>query len=158
MLSFIPDSWLYLAVLFVLGAGLGLYGGSFILRFVPPLMPYTGTIRVVGTLLTVAGIYFYGSYSTEMSWRSKVAEQQEQIAKAEAASKTANDKLSSALKQKEKVIVEVKEVIKERIIKEAAQIDAECKVSPLAIKDLNEAAKMPKGTVQISVTDGDSKK
>ena len=74
MLSFIPDALLHLAVISVLFTGLGIYAISFFTRFIPPLIPYSGIARIIGTLLIVGGIYFYGNYSTEMSWRNKVAE------------------------------------------------------------------------------------
>ena len=79
MLSFIPDAWLHLAVIYVLFAGVGLYALSFFTKFIPPLIPYSGITRIVATILIVCGIYFYGSYSTEMSWRNKVAELEEKV-------------------------------------------------------------------------------
>ena len=60
-----------------------------------------------------------------------------------AQSKEANTKLAQVRKQKNKVIVQRQIVIHERIVKDAAKIDATCKVDPLAIKDLNDAATNP---------------
>jgi len=74
MLSFVPDALLHMVVIGIMFAGISLYAFSFITRVLPPLIPYTGMIRILGTILTVVGIYFFGSYSTEMEWRNKVAE------------------------------------------------------------------------------------
>ena len=59
------------------------------------------------------------------------------------ASKSANDRLAQVRKQKNQVIIKRQVVIQERIVKDAAKIDATCRVDPLAIKDLNDAAANP---------------
>ena len=79
ILSFVPDTILYAVVISIMFSGIGIYVISFFTRFIPPLIPYSGIARILGTILTVVGIYFFGSYSTEMLWRSKVAELEEQI-------------------------------------------------------------------------------
>ena len=79
MLSFVPDALLHLVVITVVFTGVGLYALSFFTKLIPPLIPYSGIVRVVGTVLIVCGIYFLGSYSTEMSWRNKVAELEEKV-------------------------------------------------------------------------------
>lgn len=141
LLSFVPDTWLYFAVLFVLTAGVSLYSLSFVTKFVPPLIPYSGIVRIIGTLLMVAGVYFYGGYSTEMDWRGRVADLEKKVAVAEQKSKEANVQLDSEIKKKTKVIKEVQVVIQERIKQVEKQIDAECKLDPQVISILNDAAK-----------------
>jgi hypothetical protein len=86
-----------------------------------------------------------------MIWRAKVEEAQAKVEKAEAESKEFNTKLEAKIKEKQKVRVEYYNTVKERIVKETQVIDAECKVAPEAIKDLNDAAKNPlkNGTVTI---------
>ena len=66
-----------------------------------------------------------------------------QIEAAEAKSKDANNKLAQVRQEKAKVRTEYITTVKERIVKDTQIIDAECKVAPEAIKDLNEAAKNP---------------
>mgnify|MGYP003704174501 CR=1 FL=1 len=141
LLHFIPDEWLHLAVLAILIAGVVLYGISFLFRFALPLLPYKEPTRILGTLLMVAGVYFYGSYDTEMAWRSKVAEIQTQINISEQKSKVENDKLKDQLKEKQKVITKTQVVIQERIKEVAKQVDDQCVVNPDVIKILNDAAK-----------------
>ena len=168
MLSFIPDSWLHLAILIVLFTGLGLYAVSFFFRFIPApliyeLTPYKTFINIASVVLMVAGVYFYGSYDTEMSWRKRVEEAQAKIAVAEKKSDDANHALSIERKKKQQVITKTEIQIKERIIKDAAKMDATCVIDPVAITDLNAAAKNPlkKGGVEItsveSVPAGESK-
>jgi hypothetical protein len=143
ILSFVPDSWLHFAVLFILTTGLGMYAVSFFTRFIPPLIPYSGVARILGTILVVIGIYFYGSYSTEMSWREKVAEVEAKVAAAEVKSKDANVVIQKVYVDKIKVITDTKIVIQKEIVEKEKIIDAQCVVAPDALNILNEAAKNP---------------
>lgn len=143
MLGFVPDAWLHLAVISILSAGAGLYALSFFTRFVPPLIPYSGIVRIIGTLLIVGGIYFFGSYSTEMSWRNRVAELEEKVKISEQKSKEANTQIQTVYRDKIKVVKETQVVIQERIKEVEKRIDSQCVVDSEVIKILNDAAKRP---------------
>jgi hypothetical protein len=151
MFSLIPDSvlsWVYWAIIAV---GLtGMFAGWFS-KFIPVYGRYIGFIKPIGIALVVLGVWLRGGYDTEMAWRAKVADAEAKVAKAEAASQEVNTKLEAKIKEKQKVRVEYYNTVKERIVKETQVIDAECKVAPEVIKDLNDAAKNPikKGTVTI---------
>lgn len=143
ILRFLPDSFLYFIVLCILFAGIGAYTVSMFIKYFPPLMPYQKALRIGGIVLTVLGIYFYGSYSTEMWWREKVRELEAKVALAEQQSKTANTELQTKIVEKTKVIHDLQVVYKERITEAASKIDAQCVVAPEALNILNEAAKTP---------------
>ena len=149
--SLIPDAilnWVYWAIIAV---GItGVFAGWFG-KFIPVYGRYVEYLKPVGIVLLVLGVWLRGGYDVEMAWRSKVAEAEAKVAQAEAASKEVNAKLEAKIKEKQKVRVEYYNTVKERIVKETQIIDAECKVAPEAIKDLNDAAKNPlkKGTVTI---------
>jgi hypothetical protein len=151
MLSLIPDAvlnWVYWAIIAV---GItGMFAGWFG-KFIPMYGRYIEFIKPVGIVLVILGVWLRGGYDTEMAWRAKVEEAQAKVARAEAASQEVNTKLEAKIKEKQKVRVEYYNTVKERIVKETQVIDAECKVAPEAIKDLNDAAKNPikKGTVTI---------
>jgi hypothetical protein len=140
LLSFVPDAILHLVVIAILFAGMGIYALSFVTRFIPPLIPYSGIARIIGTLLVVVGIYFYGSYSTEMSWRNKVAELEEKVKVSEAKSKTANIQIQTVYKDRVKLVKETQVVIQERIKEVEKRIDSQCTVDTEVIKILNDAA------------------
>ena len=140
MLSFIPDALLHLAVISVLFTGLGIYAISFFTRFIPPLIPYSGIARIIGTLLIVGGIYFYGNYSTEMSWRNKVAELEDKVKVSEAKSKQVNVQIQTVYKDRVKVVKETQVVIQERIKEVEKRIDSQCTVDNSVIQILNDAA------------------
>jgi hypothetical protein len=143
MLSFVHDALLHIVVIGIMIAGIAIYSLSFLTRFVPPLIPYSGIARIVGTVLLVGGIYFYGSYETEMSWRNKVAELEAKVAVSEQQSKDANAKIQTVVKEKIKYVKETQVVIKEHIKTVEAKIDSMCKVAPEAVDILNEAAATP---------------
>jgi hypothetical protein len=143
MLAFVPDAILYTVVIGIMFTGIALYALSFFTKFIPPLIPYSGIARIIGTLLLVGGIYFYGSYSTEMSWRNKVAELEQKVAVSEQQSKDANNKIQTVVKEKIKYVKETQVVIQEHIKTVEAKIDSMCKVAPEAVDILNEAAATP---------------
>ena len=145
MLSFIPDSWLHFAVMAILFIGAVLYGASFVLRFIPPLIPYKDPMRILSVVLMIVGVYCYGSYDTEMHWRAKVESAQAKVAEAEAKSADANIALEAERKKKQKVITEYAITIKERIVEKEKIIDAGCVVAPEALSILNDASKNPLG-------------
>jgi apolipoprotein N-acyltransferase len=143
MLSFVPDAWLYLAVYIVLASGIGLYALSFFTRFIPPLIPYSGILRIFATILLVGGVYFYGGYSTEMQWRAKVADLETKVAKSEAESKEANTVIQKVYIDRVKVVKDTQLVIQKQIVEVAQKIDSQCVVAPEAIDILNLASKRP---------------
>ena len=140
MLSFVPDALLYAVVIGILFTGVALYVISFVTRFIPPLIPYSGIARILGTILTVVGIYFFGSYSTEIEWRARVAELEEQVKVSEAKSKEVNIQIQKVYVDRVKVVKQTQIVIQEKIKEVEIKIDSECKVAPEAIDILNEAA------------------
>ena len=141
MLSFIPDAWLHLAVLSVLVLGAVIYVLSYFTVLVPPLMPAREFIRILGTLIIVAGVFFYGSYDTEMSWRDRVAEAEARVAKVEVASKTANDKIEAKAKERVKVIYQQGTIVRQYIDREVVKYDDSCKIPDAVVRAHNAAAK-----------------
>jgi hypothetical protein len=141
MLSFVPDAWLILAVYGVLAAGAGLYTFSYFTAFVPALIPFKEPIRIIGTVLAVAGVYFYGSYDTEESWRSRVAEAEARVARAEVASQQANDRLVKKSAERVQAIREKGLIVKQYIDREVVRYDESCKIPDAVVRAHNAAAK-----------------
>jgi hypothetical protein len=128
-LSFIPDWILQWAIhgLVILGLVLTFIGS--IVRFVPIIQPYALVGRQLGIVLLVIGVFFEGGYATEMSYRARIAEMQAKIKEAEVKSAKANEKLAAEVSKN-------KELIKEKVNKNAKDIEAkreainaECKLS-----------------------------
>jgi hypothetical protein len=146
ILNFIPDSVLYFGVMLLICSGLILLAVGQCMRFIPaPLVytisPYKTPINIASVVLLVIGIYFYGGYSTEMVWRERVKEVEAKVAKAEAESKTANDKLVQKSKQKVVVIKQKAQIVKQYIDREITKYDNTCVVPNEFVKAHNAAAK-----------------
>jgi type VI protein secretion system component VasK len=151
MFSIIPDAILNWVYWLIIAIGISGIAAGWLGRWIPMYGRYVGILKPIGVAVLVLGVWLRGGYDTEMAWRSKVAEAEAKVAKAEAASQEVNTKLEAKIKEKQKVRTEYITTVKERIVKETQVIDAECKVAPEAINILNDAAKnfMKKGTVTI---------
>ena len=128
-LSFIPDWILQWAIhgLVILGLVLTFIGS--LVRFIPVIQPYALVGRQLGIVLLVVGVFFEGGYATEMSYRARIAEMQAKIKEAEVKSAKANEKLAAEVSKN-------KELIKEKVNRNAKDIEskreainAECKLS-----------------------------
>jgi len=128
-LSFIPDWILQWAIhgLVILGLLLTFIGS--LVRFIPVIQPYALVGRQLGIVLLVVGVFFEGGYATEMSYRARIAEMQTKIKEAEVKSAKANEKLAAEVSKN-------KELIKEKVNRNAKDIEAkreainaECKLS-----------------------------
>ena len=128
-LSFIPDWILQWAIhgLVILGLLLTFVGS--LVKFIPVIQPYALVGRQLGIVLLVIGVFFEGGYATEMSYRARIAEMQAKIKEAEVKSVKANEKLAAEVSKN-------KELIKEKVNKNAKDIEAkrevinaECKLS-----------------------------
>jgi hypothetical protein len=140
MFSIIPDAilnWVYWAIIAV-----GLTGivAGWLGKWIPVYGKYAGILKPIGIAVLVLGVWLRGGYDTELAWRAKVAEAEAKVVAAEAKSKETNTVIQTQYRDKIKTVKEVQVVVQERIIKEAAKMDAECKVDAEAISILNQAA------------------
>ena len=141
ILHLLPDSFLAMAVHFILLLGVSGTVLGFFLKYIPGIIQYRIPIKVVSTLLLISGIYLEGSYSTEMIWRARVKEVEAKVAIAEAQSHEANIIIQEKVVEKIKVVKEKVIVNQIKIQKEKEIINAECKIPSVAIDGYNTAVK-----------------
>lgn len=149
ILNFIPDSILHLAVMTLLFSGIGLYVLGMFIAFVPPAIPYKEPIRFLATVLMVIGVYFYGSYDNEMSWRDKVKTLQAEIDKKDAASATATTEIITKYVDRIKVVKEKGDVIIKEVPKYISEkSDAGCVIpkSFVVLHDSSSRNEVPDST------------
>ena len=140
ILSFIPDSFLLWVIntLLILGL-LGTIAGFF-LKFVPFINRYSTMFQIVGIVLLVAGVYFKGSYSTEMHWRNKVDEMNAQIDKIKAESSKASKQVVYKYIERTKIVKENSNAIRTQVTKYVTkEADANCTI-PGSVVVLHDAA------------------
>jgi hypothetical protein len=145
MLSFIPDSWIQLAVHIIFGLGVAGLILTWLIQNVfdhfTGLIPWIKTIRWVSIVLFVSGLYFEGGIGVESEWRARVAQLEAKIKVAEQQSKDANDKLKNQVVSKVKIIKINSASNKESITQNKEVIDAECSLNDKAIVIYNNAVK-----------------
>lgn len=146
LLTWIPNEFLNWVINLILIVGVILCIMSvFVFNRLPLWIPYSSVVRVVGIIMILAGVYFKGSYYTELKWQSKVAETQQKIALMEQKAAEINLELAKKTAEKDKVIrikgnviyrYIDKEIIKD---KEVIKFVEQCPV-PAKILELHNAA------------------
>jgi len=143
LLNFLPDWFLLWVINLILVVGFLGALSSYFIRFIPPLIPYSEAIKIVGIILLVAGVYCKGGYSVEMDWRERVKEVEAKVAVVEKKSAEVNTVIQKVYVDKIKLVKDTKIVVQEKIVEVEKIIDAECKIAPEALDILNQAAKNP---------------
>ena len=109
--------------------GLILTFGGGLLKLLPIINPYAAIAKQIGIVLLVIGVFFEGGLAVEKSYRARIAEMEAKIKDAEIKSAKLNEKLTVEVSKN-------KELIKEKVNKNAKDIEAkreainaECKLS-----------------------------
>jgi hypothetical protein len=126
-----------------MGLGLALYIASKLVSWIPLLKQYKLPVELIGVIVLVGGAFLFGGYGVEMSWRTKVAELQEQIRVAEAKSQEVKVQIQERIVYKTKVIKEKETVYVDKIREIAKEVDAKCEVDPRIVDQINQAAEDP---------------
>ena len=155
LLHFLPDSYLAFIVNAVLLLGvaatvLTCFLLKYVVRLMPALAPHVFLAQAVSIAELLAGVYFKGGYATEMIWRERVAEVQEQLKEAQQQSNRLNDELDAMAKKKVQYIRGRTEYITRYIEKDVAKYDDRfskngmCAIPQEFVKAHNDAAARPK--------------
>lgn len=136
ILNFIPDAWYKLFVHSVVFIGLGLTVLSTILRW--------KLYQIIGVVILIIGVFFEGSYTTEMMWRAKVAEVQKKLDEANVKSKKETIKLQKKINAQSQLIKQKAKDNANLIKQNASKIDADCKLNDTVIELHNAAASQAK--------------
>jgi hypothetical protein len=126
----------------IAGSGAVLYFFSGFIQAIPFAQARLAGISVkyIGLALLLGGVYLTGGAGVTALWKAEVKEMEDKVAKAEQASATANTQIQTVIQEKTKVIHDTQIIVQEKIVKDAAKMDATCVVDPIAIEDLNLAA------------------
>jgi hypothetical protein len=126
----------------VAGAGAVLYFFSSFIQAIPFAQAKLAglSIKYIGLALLLGGVYLTGGAGVTALWKQEIAEANAKIEAAEAKSKETNIVIQKEFIDRVKTVKEVQVQVQEKIIKDTQLIDAECKVAPEAIADINAAA------------------
>ena len=136
IVNFLPD-FIFHALLLV---SLLALVASFVLDSIPFVSTNAKAIQLASAVVLAIALYFEGAISDNDDWLARVSALERQVAVAEAKSKETNTVIQYQYRDKVRTIKETQVVVQERIVKETAKMDAECRVSPEAVGILNQAA------------------
>jgi hypothetical protein len=143
MFSLVPDSfvvWIYYLFTIV---GLALYIGSKLVNLIPFMGQYKLPAEIGGVVVLVATAYLLGGFNAGAEIRERIKEMQDKVAVAEAQSKEVNTVIETKIVERVKIVEKKVEVVKTIIQRDREAINAECKVSDIAIIDYNKAVADP---------------
>ena len=143
MLGLIPDSFFVWITYTLMIIGAGLYVASKLVTWIPLMGQYKLPAELVGVGVLICGVYLFGGYGVEMSWRAKVSELEEKVRVAESKSQEVKIQIQEKIVVKTKVIKERETVYVDRIKEIAKEVDAKCEVDSRVIDQLNKAAEDP---------------
>ena len=144
ILSFLP-TWIFYAIV-VLGT-LGVIA-SYVLSMVPLVNQYKLPLQVVSIVVIAFGVFIIGGVENELSWQAKVKELEAQVAVATAKSNETNTIVQQKVITKIQIVKQQVEVVKKEIEVQKEYINADCKVSPIAIDLYNKAVTDPSEVVK----------
>jgi len=101
------------------------------------------SVKYIGLALLLGGVYLTGGAGVTALWQEQIKEANAKIEAVEAKSKETNVVIQKQFVDRIKTVKELEIQVQEKIIKDSTVIDAECKLAPEVIIDLNAAA-MPK--------------
>jgi hypothetical protein len=129
--------WVWLTIACAGGAG---YFFSGVITMVPFLMPYREQFKILCIVICLSGTFMCGGDGVTAIWQEQIKEANARVAAVEAKSKDANVVIQKEYVDRIQTVKQVEIQVQEKIVKDAAKIDAECKVAPEVIEDLNSAA------------------
>jgi len=135
-------TWLWPAI--AGGAGT-VYLLAHIISNFPNLKAYALFIQPVSFIVIVFSVFMYGGAGVTEILQAQLKDQEAKIAVAQQASNDTNKAVKTKIIHDTKVIHDTRVVVQKEIQHDAAQMNADCKLDSLAIKDLNDAAKNPLG-------------
>jgi hypothetical protein len=141
MWSLLPAGVTHWIVNLMLAAGVAGLLANWVGRWIPFFGDYARFLKPIGIVLLLSGVYLKGGEANNDMWLARIADLEAKVKVSEQKSKDANVKLADAVKEKNRAIQESKTAIQSRLKRDAAKIDAECKLDPEAVEILNESAK-----------------
>jgi hypothetical protein len=154
LLHFFPDTFVELVVDLIFWSGLlativACFLLKYLVRLLPTISPYTTLVQAGSVAVFLVGVYFQGSYSTEMAWRDRVKELEEQVAAAEQRSNEVNEEIKTKTVTQTKIIKQRGADIIQYVDREVVKYDTKfapggiCEIPKEFITAHNRAAEAP---------------
>ena len=106
LLHLLPESLILYITYCLIGVGAAGLLISWLITFIPFLNIHRTWVQLVSIIMLAGGLYWYGGYSNELSWRERVTEMEEKVRQAEEKSKEVNNQIETKIVEKTKIIRE----------------------------------------------------
>ena len=124
----------------MIAAGIALIVASWVLKRIPFVSQYNFPIYVIGTTITVAGVWYSGMRESQSVWADRVKEMEAQVQVAEAKSQQVNTVIETQIVERVKIVKDTKNANKETAKLIARQLDSKCVVPESTVVLLNSAS------------------
>ena len=140
LLNLIPNFIVHLIVVLSI---LSLVATQFF-SFIPFIGRYLLPIKIISIITLVFSVYLEGAVSSNDLWQSKLKDAEIKTAQAETLAAETNTKLTKIILENEQYIYDITITNRKELEKVSAQLNKQCKVNPVVIDVLNNAAKNQK--------------
>lgn len=124
----------------MVAAGIALIVVSWVLKRVPFVSQYNFPIYVLGTTLTIAGVWYSGMRESQTIWEARLKDMTAQVAIAEARSREVNTVIETQIVERVKIVKDTKNANKETAKLIARQLDDRCVVPESTVMLINSAS------------------
>lgn len=135
LLGLVPDFVWHLLLIFCLFTIIATY----FLRMVPFIGANVVQLRFAAIALLILTVWMEGGIANEAKWQARVQELEAKVAESEKRAVEANSKIETVYVDKVQVVKEIQYVVKKEISKSANDLDANCRITPLAVDILNKS-------------------
>jgi NADH:ubiquinone oxidoreductase subunit 6 (subunit J) len=113
---------------------------TYFLRMIPFVGANAVQLRIAAVAVLVFTVWMEGGIANEAKWQARIQELEAKIAEAEKRAAEANDTIETVYVDRVEVVKEIQYVVRKDIKKSASALDANCKITPEAVRILNQAA------------------
>jgi hypothetical protein len=124
----------------MISAGIALIVASWVLKRISFVSQYNFPIYVLGTTLTIAGVWYSGIRESQTIWEARLKDMEAQVQLAEARSREVNTVIETQIVERVKIVKDTKNANKETAKLIARQLDSKCVVPESTVVLLNSAS------------------
>jgi len=124
----------------MIAAGSALIVASWVLKRISFVSQYNFPIYVIGTTLTIAGVWYSGMRESQAIWEARLKDMTAQVAIAEARSQQVNTVIETKVVERVKIVKDTKNANKETAKLIARQLDDRCIVPESTVMLINSAS------------------
>jgi hypothetical protein len=124
----------------MIAAGIALIVASWVLKRISFVSQYNFPIYVLGTTLTIAGVWYSGIRESQTIWEARLKDMEAQVQLAEARSREVNTVIETQIVERVKIVKDTKNANKETAKLIARQLDDRCVVPESTVMLINSAS------------------